>query len=161
MNLFKSAKKTANRKKIEDFFMAAGFSLLWVALAHTFFKTIYPNPFDSQASIPKGIFENVRLILWAMVLAPLLEEPLFRFAPINFMVARKLTKEAIFWGIVICAYLFAFWHGMNYYNILVQGVGGFIMGLYYWKHKSYTGSLLLHSVYNFYTIYLVYFLNIN
>lgn len=94
-----------------------------------------------------GIF-----IFMALIFAPFVEEAVFRYFPLTFAIdcdKRKLRAVLI----VVCGIFFGLAHG-HAFNVFIQGVVGYILGLLYVKnHRSQIGAyfscVALHSMYNF------------
>jgi len=90
--------------------------------------------------------------LTIVILAPLLEELLFRRIILHFLLKKYPPARAV----VISALAFAFFH----FNIW-QGIGALILGLYlgyvYWRTRSYWMTVFLHFITNatgFWSIYI-------
>lgn len=86
------------------------------------------------------------------VLAPIWEEALFRYAPIEF-VRRTTTaekfKELQMPLVILISIVFGWMHG-SVQNIWIQGVSGLGLGWVYIKNDfSYKSSVILHSLWNF------------
>lgn len=78
--------------------------------------------------------------------APIWEEALFRFAPIE--IIRKTKKSLLFPFIIITSIVFGWLHG-SVENIWMQGVFGLIASVLYIKNNySYLSSVCLHFLWN-------------
>lgn len=103
------------------------------AEAQFFFSPVYVRPFLIS------IFECV-------ILAPLIEEYLFRHFPITYckVLSKRLIVPVIFFSSII--------FGLVHYgapSVPVQGVCGFIMACVYVKNGySYWSTVTMHALYN-------------
>ncbi|KKU52527.1 MAG: hypothetical protein A3A28_05830 [Candidatus Sungbacteria bacterium RIFCSPLOWO2_01_FULL_47_32] len=86
------------------------------------------------------------LFLETVLLAPFIEEAMFRFFPIR--ICRWLTKnKIILWAVIICAsILFGRAHG-TWWNVLAQGIGGIILSWAFLR-GGYVSSVTAHAVMN-------------
>lgn len=96
--------------------------------------------------------------VFACIVAPLLEELVFRKVPMDF--AKKYRKTR---GVdytlpiaVISSWIFASIHNNAPYNELLQGVGGFGLCLLYIRNNySYWFNVLAHAGWNISVLYLI------
>lgn len=133
-------------KKVKNILFS--FIGLWLS---SFICTSIQLVFQKQSIIPKeAIFPNTGAILYAIILAPILEELIFRdgLIPALDKVARKLHwkyHQAI--AIVISAGLFACYHLPQTF-LLPFFINGLIYGVLRWKNQDNYSSIIAHILYN-------------
>lgn len=96
--------------------------------------------------------EGWMMYFGALVMAPLIEEIIFRVAPIGLV---KDKPELIYPTIILSSALFGYLH----YGAMswpIQGVLGFILSVIYLKNGySYWSVVLLHFMWNAYVIFIL------
>jgi membrane protease YdiL (CAAX protease family) len=90
-------------------------------------------------------------IFAACVVAPLIEEVIFRLLPIQ--IARRIFAEKFedfkYYFVVLLAVIFGGMHGWIG-NVFIQGVGGVFLGWVYIRNGySYWSSVTVHALWNF------------
>ena len=89
---------------------------------------------------------DITFIITAVFIAPLLEEFIYRFVPIK-LTRRFTDSKSVLWIVIILSsIIFGLRHGSPY-NILVQGIGGFILSLAFLK-RGYWCSVTAHTTLN-------------
>ena len=145
-------------EKWKNFALAFGVAVLWVIIMHELYMLLYPPTFPS---LPPPVITSysflrfLQIFVWGCVFAPVIEDVIFRWTPINLMESLKWSKDSILYGVIITSALFGWYHAMDYYHIIIQGVVGVILSWLYIKNKSLLMNILFHTVYNFYFIFLV------
>lgn len=86
------------------------------------------------------------MFLFMCVLAPLAEEAIFRYFPLQ--IAKKLGDDYLLPIMIVSSVIFGYMHG-SVLNVVCQGVIGFILSIVYVRNNySYWSSVLLHSFLN-------------
>lgn len=88
-------------------------------------------------------------LVYGCIFAPLWEEAVWRYAPIEIL--RKLTKfRDIKWPFIVgSGLLFGYWH-YGPISVPIQGIAGMVLAWVYIENKfSYLSSVLVHSLWNF------------
>lgn len=95
-----------------------------------------------------------RDIIAGCLLAPVVEEVIFRWAPIN-LIKNRPDFDKIKWPvIVLTSFVFGYLHG-GFENVYVQGFAGVVFSWIYLKTGfNLTSAILLHALCNFGTMYL-------
>lgn len=124
-------------------FIAAYFAILiWnffiISVLKVFFLSSYNQIFEVPFSVQ---------FFYACIMAPLGEEILFRYFPIQAVKATK--KEELYIPVIMMtSVVFGLMHG-GPQNILIQGVTGFILSVLYIKNNySLLSIMLLHALWN-------------
>lgn len=87
------------------------------------------------------------LILWSsIIVAPLAEEFIFRFLPINSIRRFSQNRIILWFGIIAVSALFGKLHG-GWNNIFIQGSAGIIFS-YCFIRGGYIGSVSAHAMSN-------------
>lgn len=95
--------------------------------------------------------QSFQMFFWACIMAPLWEEYAFRHFPLT--VAKKLGIDPIR-TLIFTSILFGLGH-QGLVGLLLQGVGGFIMGYIYLRNGySYWSSVAMHFLWNFTVIFI-------
>lgn len=98
---------------------------------------------DTQLYDPTGPFA----LFSSLVQAPLIEELIFRYAPLQFV---KGTPHVLPMMIISSA-IFGWLHG-GFINVMMQGVTGFCFAVVYVKNGyHYWSAVLLHAAWNGFT----------
>jgi len=93
------------------------------------------------------------LFVMSCVVAPLWEEAAYRHGPLKLAKQLKLNPYLV---LMLSCFLFGWGHGNGSVSILIQGVGGFIIGLVYLENKySYLSAITLHFLWNLTVIFLI------
>lgn len=127
--------------------------IIWANLFYLFSKifTIFKLPDNSYLSD----YPILNLFLVLVIIAPLIEEVIFRLLPIT--VVQGLTPSRfVLWAVVLLSsIIFGFLHG-SWQNIFIQGVGGIIFSRAFLR-GGLISSLSAHCVPNFavFILYLV------
>lgn len=99
-------------------------------------------------------------LIYACMFAPLWEEAVWRYGPIEIL--RNLTDfDKIKWPfIVMSGLLFGFWH-YGPASVPIQGVAGMVFAWVYIENKySYLSSVSVHALWNFsLMVVMPYFIN--
>jgi membrane protease YdiL (CAAX protease family) len=87
----------------------------------------------------------------AVLMAPIFEEIIFRLLPLT-LVKRSHPEVILAVQLGVCGVIFGWVHGSPI-NILIQGVGGFMLGRLYMKNNSsmlaaWGSTALVHAMYN-------------
>ncbi|MDO8600869.1 MAG: CPBP family intramembrane metalloprotease [bacterium] len=92
-------------------------------------------------------------ILYAVIIAPLFEEFIFRFIPIK--LTEIFTKrKSILWSVVVLSsILFGVAHG-SWYNIFIQGPSGIILSVAFLRGGYFT-SVAAHATHNGITLLII------
>ena len=98
-------------------------------------------------------YNNVRIIWWGLIFAPLWEELLFRFLPLEAVRwaghwGKRMTLPIIFASSII----FGLLHGAVI-NIIIQGFGGLLISWVYISGGRYWGAVATHVLWNTMIIY--------
>lgn len=146
---------------IKEILIAIGTGLLiitWIGLVIKFINPYLINfdLFGNQSFTPIGFF------IFGCIVTPLWEEIYFRFIPFEIMKkVNRFTKED-FTGItlLLTSLIFAAAHTNGIYNIIYQGIGGFILGILYLKTKrSYMCTVIAHAIWNISAFYILPLIN--
>lgn len=97
----------------------------------------------------KSNMVSFKTFLYMCIVAPFVEELIFRHIPLK-LVSHFSCFDKIKWYLVaIIAVIFGWLHG-SYFNVLVQGIGGFFFGWVYIKNRmSYISAVSAHFLWNF------------
>jgi membrane protease YdiL (CAAX protease family) len=148
-------KETAFVGKVLNIF--TGFSLmLWLQFS---FILLFAKIYRMQ-EIDYGIFFQVnsyQLLSWyekflkSCIFAPIWEELLFRYAPIE--IARRAGEKKYLLPVIATSSII---FGLAHYgvvSIFIQGIGGLIMSILYVKNGySLTSSFVLHFLWNLFIL---------
>lgn len=113
-------------------------------------------------ALPIILEENLRdwhtiilILITAIVLAPIIEESLFRLLPIGivFLIWGKENKFILWPVIIISSVIFGWVHG-SWQNILIQGSVGIVFSMAFLK-GGYISAVVAHAVYNFIAVAVV------
>jgi membrane protease YdiL (CAAX protease family) len=91
------------------------------------------------------------IIVSSVVVAPLVEEVMFRYLPLTLVRGTGKARElAVIIG--ICGVLFGYLHG-SAFNVFIQGVGGALYGWLFLKNHSsakaaYFSCVIVHALHN-------------
>lgn len=147
-------------KKWGNVLTVLGIVFLWTSIVQIIFNVFFPqSPYPQSDDIPHNLWDTIRLGIWAMVFAPVIEEFVYRWIGCNYMIHNKWDNMNRWFGILFLGVMFAFWHHQSYYALLVQGVGGVLLGWLYMKNRSLKMNMLTHAVINFFLTWGVYWLN--
>lgn len=90
------------------------------------------------------------------ILAPLIEELVFRYAPLT--IAKNAGRKYILPTMIISSFIFGVLHPNSPSPLLMQGVAGFILSCIYLKNNnSYCSAVMVHFMWNFF-FYILMFL---
>lgn len=96
--------------------------------------------------------KSLTMFVMACVVAPLWEELAFRHLPLT--MAKKLKLDPMH-VLMMSSIIFGWGHG-GPTGIMLQGVGGFILGYVYLKNGySYWSSVFMHFLWNYIVIFVV------
>lgn len=131
--------------KIKNILVGIAATVGLVLISLFLMKTFMPAMFSS------GFVETSKreLFITACIFAPLWEEAVWRYAPIEIL--RNLTDfEKIKWPFIIgSGLLFGYWH-YGPASVPIQGVAGMVFAWVYIENKfSYLSSVIVHSLWNF------------
>lgn len=126
--------------------------ILWTAFIKLDLKYLVSYDFFGVSYTALGSF------VFQCILAPLWEEGVYRYAPIQ--IARKLKKSS---GqdftipiIIISSALFGWGHGNGPVSLIIQGVMGVLLSYVYIKNNySYWSSVLVHFLWNISISYII------
>lgn len=129
-------------------YILLGFSiiLIWATLMNLFLPWLMLQP-----SIVSQLF-------FSCLMAPFLEEILFRVYPFQLLHSIPFKSEATklkmtFLTAIFSSLVFGFIHGAGWISVLKQGVMGTVFSAVYLKtNKSYLSVVILHSLWNLYCI---------
>ena len=96
-----------------------------------------------SADIEALIKSSVTLLLYVLILAPIIEEALFRYLIFN--IIRKFLKDR--WAIIIQAVLFGLYHG-NIVQIIYAFLLGLLLGWIRAKTEHLLYCLIFHCLFN-------------
>lgn len=135
-------------------YIILGFVLIFIVLP-LLSAVLYYYGLNDQSVITEIVMElPVYILAMAIVIAPLSEELLFRALLITKI--EKYTRSAIL-AIVIAAAVFSLFHVS--YGSIVQFIGvfvvGLILGFIYRKSGSIIPPMVIHLIYNFFSIMLM------
>lgn len=88
---------------------------------------------------------------YSCIIAPLIEEFLFRWLPITFFILAFGKKfDSLKWYLAaLLSIAFGLAHG-GYFRIFINGVGGFFYCYLYFKNRyRYVSGVIAHSAWNF------------
>lgn len=140
----KKSKSLSFSHKFQTIVFGWAASFFGVCTVLLLFQFLLP---ESGWKLVKGV-QDYKIILYACIVAPLVEELVFRHAPLQLLKQTKDYKKKEFFLVVITSVLFAMIHG-NFGNVYVQGVGGFVFSYVYIKNGySYISAVITHSLYN-------------
>jgi membrane protease YdiL (CAAX protease family) len=147
-------------QKVSNVLAAYAFSILWLGVfylvltkvglaAHIEKLNLYLVVFNEQV---KKLVPNSRLyILHVCVLAPLIEELIFRETPLRRTLNTYWTEQrkvVVTSTIFALSVIFGYLHG-SVLNIFLQGVGGLVLSwVYLANNRSYLSAVITHSLYN-------------
>lgn len=89
---------------------------------------------------------NAITVLKALIVAPLVEEAIFRYLPITVIFLRTSDTKIIWAVVIFCSVLFGRTHGSTY-CILLQGVGGLVLSAAFLQ-EGYFAAVIAHSLVN-------------
>jgi len=126
-------------------------NLIWVAFIMLFLTRVLDlNALSYITAMPFGLTNNVgagwTMFFMAVVFAPIWEEAVFRYFPLS--IAKGLPSKYTWPIVVVSSIVFGLLHG-SIINILIQGVGGFLLaGVYIQNGWSYKSSVCYHFLWN-------------
>jgi len=147
------------RQLLLNLLAAYGLSWLWSMIALNLFRDWLIAADGVIIELPPGPhLSAVPSLMDLVVWAPITEEALFRLLPLTLiLINRRLLAEnfrRVTWIalIVVCGCLFGLAHG-SLPHILVQGVGGLILGLLFLANcktplHAYLSCVACHSLFN-------------
>jgi len=164
------------QKTWKVFLLAWGFILVWKVLVGGFF---YLMGWEFSQHVYKDNPATSNSLIEECIIAPLGEEPLFRWLPmllLSFVLmwlyrTSRIDKERFFcvekYAIlaltIVTSVIFGWVHG-NFLNVFIQGVSGLVIMLFYlrvffirrdkgvrnrWQVVSLAEAMLLHGLSNF------------
>jgi membrane protease YdiL (CAAX protease family) len=140
-----SLKLTDKCKNIATAFVL---KLAWVMFIAFFINDLQKEQLLLQVESPKLVF------FMACVWAPIWEEVVFRWAPIT--IAKGMNEKLLWPVIIISSAIFGWGHGEGPYSLLIQGMGGIMLSFLYIKNNySLWSSIVLHSMWNTFVIFLI------
>ena len=106
-------------------------------------RHLFPLPDGSVATFDDISSAKFAMVIAACIMAPILEEMLFRG-----VILRSFLKQYPRWrAIIASALLFGIAH-MNIYQFVVASLGGIALGWLYERTDSLLPSMTLHATYN-------------
>lgn len=132
--------------KVVNIFAAYGVSMIWCVIIFSLYKELF-------ATQQVSWFTTYKHIWWigfiaTCILAPLAEEVLFRFLPLN-VAAQSGKKEILAATCIGSSVLFGMLHGGGLFAVPVQGVTGLITCWLFLKNNySYWSAVVFHSLWN-------------
>lgn len=150
--------------KLKNVVFAWGLDVIWTVIMIFFLSWMFGwfdviKALQNSAMLPIYNYISFPLqqrefsyFFMACIFAPLWEEALFRYFPLEIARHSKNFKWIAFPVIVGSALIFGWLHG-SVLNIIFQGVSGILLGWVYLKNDSYWSSVLLHSLWNTMIIY--------
>jgi membrane protease YdiL (CAAX protease family) len=152
---FLTTPETKLFNKIANIALGFIFLMIWTWLVLKFYKWLFTTEgytlgidlFDQFFVKPKFKHQFAIDFFFGCLIAPLIEEVLFRHLPLQIIKAtgkdRLLIPTILFTSIV-----FGLMH-QGSISILIQGVAGFIMSVLYLRNNySYWSSVCLHFLWN-------------
>lgn len=127
------------RKKINCIYfllLLASFFFLQLGIAFPIY--LYFSPL-SDVTISHNLLPSFSILLSSLILAPILEEIIFK---------NLLAKNSVFFALCVSSSLFALLH-LNYKSIVSLLILGFYLGWIYFKSDNLFIVILLHISYNF------------
>lgn len=138
--------------KLANIIVALGVSMFIIILISFIFKVVFPDYLFPEFS---KTIPPIQHLLHSCVFAPIFEEFVWRFIPIEMLKKTKFFEDSKYYIIGLIAVMFGMAHG-SFINVLVQGVAGFFFGWVYIKNNmSYTSSAITHSFYNLTVLVLI------
>ena len=152
------------REKIFNIWFAFGFSFAWMLIV-LFIKAMVVGPVTGEVGtcwigthIDKilatmGFGDHGALVVRAVVLAPLIEEHLFRCFPLFFLICfpvldKRASARLLLEGVLFSSILFGLMHG-SAWNVALQGVMGVVLCWVYLKNNlSRWSPIIVHALYN-------------
>ncbi len=101
-----------------------------------------------------GTFEKVSLVIFAVFLAPLVEELVFRMAGFNLILKIKDVKPWVV--ITITSFMFGLIHvlgSFDFEQIFYYAGLGVVLGIFYWKSKNIMVPIIVHMMLNAFVTY--------
>jgi len=137
--------------KLSNILIAVGAALIIIIINSSILNTLIPM-FNMKLGDKNIAWQT---IVRGLLVAPLVEELIFRHIPISLLKDTQLFKDKSIYFIAILGIIFGAIHG-GFYNILIQGVAGFAFGWVYLKNgMSYWSAVSAHFLYNF-MIYVIF-----
>lgn len=153
------------KEKILNIWIAFGFSFAWMLVVLSL-KTIAIGPeigkletcwvgvYIDKILVAAGLWDTCIVMVRAVVLAPLIEEHLFRCFPLVFLIIFPIKDERyagrlLLEGVLFSSILFGLLHG-SAWNVALQGVIGVVLCWVYLKNNlSRWSPIVVHALYNF------------
>ena len=154
--------------------MLLGIMLFMSLIVHNLIVPLVPQKDKQEISKDTSDFKDMKtkptVYIWGRVFAAAtIEEFLFRFLPLTLLWVMKVRNNLIVGTtILVSSVIFGYLHG-NYLNIFLQGVGGMIYGIIFWKFmversqskiaplKAWMFVSMTHMFYNLTIHYMSYF----
>ncbi|AIO19348.1 CAAX amino terminal protease self- immunity [Candidatus Izimaplasma bacterium HR1] len=106
-----------------------------------------------------GWFDQMSLVLFAVFLAPMVEEMVFRLAGFNFLMRIKVLPS---WAVVvITSLIFGFIHVMGSFDleqIFYYAGLGVVLGYFYYRSKNIIVPIVIHMLLNGFVTFSMFFL---
>ena len=106
-----------------------------------------------------GWFDQLSLVLFAVFLAPMVEEMVFRLAGFNFL--KRFDRLPSWTIIVITSFIFGFIHVMGAFDLeqifYYAGLGA-ILGFFYYKSNNIIVPIIIHMLLNGFVTFSMFFL---
>jgi membrane protease YdiL (CAAX protease family) len=101
-----------------------------------------------EMQLSGSLFDKISLILFAVFLAPLVEETLFRLS--GFYLLKKYLHFSSWMNILFTALLFGSVHvlGDNYIQVLYYAALGIVLGFLYHKSHNIFVPIIVHMIFN-------------
>lgn len=162
--LFNFSRTLSSREKIFNIWFAFSFSVFWmlvIVMLKLFIAgsgtgdlgTCWIDAQIDKALVAAGVGDYVSIVIRAVVLAPLIEEHLFRCLPLVFLLWIPLAQgrsrnRLVLEGVLFSSVLFGLMHGSPW-NVALQGVLGVVLCWVYLKNNlSRWSPIIVHSLYN-------------
>jgi len=162
--LFDFSRTLSPREKIFNIWFAFIFSFLWmlvivmvklliVGFGTGEMGTCWIDAQIDKALVAAGVGDYVSILIRAVVLAPLIEEHLFRCLPLVFLLWLPIAegrrrRRLVLEGVLFSSILFGLMHGSPW-NVALQGVLGIVLCWVYLKNNlSRWSPIVVHSLYN-------------
>lgn len=133
--------------KIKNILFGAFLYIIWGYIIIWAYKTFIPEFLPKPPANPAPQKSPIFIFLSACVLAPLVEELMYRY-PLVLLKNQNLPKLTLV-AVVISSVLFGYAHWGGPWTVPVQGVAGIIFAWVFLKNGySYVSSVLCHFTVN-------------
>ena len=143
--------ETGVANALKSMFFVLGICIFWVTGVFALCDHFMPLLLDSDNPYC-GTAYKVSLFFSACILAPIVEEMLWRVGVIKILKILKAPAAVVFQLGIMSSIIFGYMHG-GLTNVLIQGVFGMWLYWLYLKHNSYALNVLCHSLWNIFMIF--------